>query len=396
MKRLIALLQLSLLVMFIFSQSSCSRSPGALPSQSIPASHQQHIALLLPLTGTYAPYADAIKNGFFTALYEQKKQTGTAPDVTVFDTNGKNIETVYEQAVSQGANLIVGPLDKANVTQLANSSAAKIPVLALNTISENHHKKNNVFEFSLSPTDEARSAAEKAWQDKRRNVIIIAPQTALGDRVANAFTSQWTDAGGTVVAKQSYTTMATLSADIRNVLGIASAYQNEHQIRHWLHQDVRFIPEPRRDFDSIFLVATPAMARQIQPLLKFYFVGNVPVFSTSAVYAGAPNPSVDNDINGILFCEIPWVLTPNQLSPNYLNNIQQQIQTLWPNKSASFSKFYAFGVDAFFLTTALDQLQSNSSSGLPGATGTLYLTPQHVIHRELLWAQMQDGQPKIQ
>jgi len=41
-----------------------------------------------------------------------------------------------------------------------------------------------------------------------------------------------------------------------------------------LHEKMRFEPQRRHDFDSIFLVATPAMAKQIQPLLRFYFFQN--------------------------------------------------------------------------------------------------------------------------
>src|SRR3990167_2111843 len=147
MKRFILGLQLCLLTAIIVLLSSCASTPSALPKQVIPSPSIQRIALLLPLKGPYEPYAKAIKNGFFTAFYEQKKETGIAPDILVFDTSDKNIQTVYQQAVSQGANFIVGPLDKANVAVLAHSDAVKVPILALNTTSKDAAKNDALFEF---------------------------------------------------------------------------------------------------------------------------------------------------------------------------------------------------------------------------------------------------------
>ena len=62
---------------------------------------------------------------------------------------------------------------------------------------------------------------------------------------------------------------------------------------------------------------------------------------------------------------------------------------------AEQAKFYAFGVDAFYLTTMLNQLQSDATAGLRGATGVLYVTPQHVVNRQLEWAKIQDGEAKL-
>ena len=156
-------------------------------------------------------------------------------------------------------------------------------------------------------------------------------------------------------------------------------------------ENMRFIPQRRNDFDSIFLVASPGAAQQIQPLLQFYFAGNIPIYATSQIY---PSISVggNNDLNGIIFCDMPWVLAPNQM-PAYQRNIQQRIQSLWPDNYNHFAKFYAMGVDAFYLTLQLKQMQSQM--GVSGATGTLYLTPQHYVYRQLVWAQFQNGQPQL-
>ncbi|PIZ04650.1 MAG: penicillin-binding protein activator [Gammaproteobacteria bacterium CG_4_10_14_0_8_um_filter_38_16] len=401
MKRIIIITQF-LIVSAIFLLSGCSHSPSM---REVPqfgsntavwqptdntSQRPQHIALLLPLSGTYAPYAHAIRNGFFTAYYEAKNTLGYSPTITVLNTNGKNIKQVYQSAITQGATFIVGPLNKSNVATLATDTQATVPILALNTTPTNMTINNSaLYEFGLSPTDEAQQAAVKARQDHHRHVIIIAPNSAWGHRLVNAFSTQWQHDGGSIVATQYYGNIASLSKNIANVLQITNDYKNEHKLKKLFREKMRYIPQRRQDFDSIFLVANPAMAQQIQPLLRFYFVYDIPIYATSAVYA-----THDRDLDGIQFCDMPWILAPNHL-PSSLQTIQQRIQMLWPNRYAHYAKFYAMGVDAFHLASQLTYMQSHPQSGMPAATGTLYLTPQHYFYRQLAWAKMTNGQPQL-
>lgn len=410
MKRIILLLQFILVTTILILSAGCSSTsapksqrwssnndpfaPRAIETSS--SQQPRQIALLLPLSGPYASYANAIRNGFFTAYYHQKNQTGYAPTITVIDTSNKNIQTVVQTAVTGGADFIVGPLDKPNVLALAESNQFHVPILALNTTPSATPINNpSLYEFGLSPTQEAQQAAEKAWQDHHRNVIILAPSNAQGQRIANAFSAQWKTLGGTVVGEQSYGNIASLSKNIRAVLQIDSAYQNERDLKNMFHENMRFVPQRRHDFDSIFLVATPDMGRQIQPLLRFYFVDNTPIYTTSQIYTGTPNAERDHDLDGMIFCDMPWILAPNLMQPGNLRSIHQHIQTLWPGKAAHFAKFYAMGVDAFNLTLQLNKMQSQPQVGVSGATGTLYLTPKHTLDRQLFWAQFKNGEPQL-
>lgn len=411
MKRTILLLQFILVTTILILSAGCTSTSASRSHQRWSAndpyaprlaetnsSSQQprQIALLLPLSGPYAPYATAIRNGFFTAYYDQKNQTGYAPTITVIDTSNKNIQTVVQTAVTGGADFIVGPLDKPSVQTLAESNSLHTPILALNSTSGTLPINNTaLYEFSLSPTQEAQQAAQKAWEDHRRNVIILAPNDAQGQRIANAFAAQWKTLGGTVVGQQFYGNIASLSKNIRTVLQIDSAYQNARDLKNMFHEDMRFIPQRRQDFDSIFLVATPSMGRQIQPLLRFYFVDNIPIYSTSQIYTGIPSADRDHDLDGITFCDMPWILAPNLMQSGNLRAVQQHIQTLWPDTAVRLAKFYAMGVDAFNLTLQLNKMQSQPQVGVSAATGTLYLTSRHTLDRQLLWAQFKNGAPQL-
>ncbi len=400
MKKIILLLQLVTTTTVILFFNGCSNSPNVRHTPAFSAvsaqtwqsathnpSKPQRIALLLPLSGPYHDYANAIRNGFFTEYYTQKNQTGYMPTITVFDTQGKNIRDVYETAVKQGADFIVGPLDKPSVTTLATGGTTAVTTLALNaTPNEVRISNTALYEFALSPTDEAQQAAIKAQQDHHHNVIVIAPQGALGQRMVNAFSSQWKQQNGNIAAITYYGNIATLSKNISSVLGVNDAYQNAHALKNTLRENFRFIPQRRQDFDSIFLVANPKMARQIMPLLQFYFAGNVATYSTSQIYNG----TADADLDGIQFCDMPWTLNSNSFTAT-----QNKIKMLWPDNYPRLSKFYAMGVDAFTLVSQFKALQSQPNTGMPAATGTLYLTPQHYIYRQLVWAKLINGTPQL-
>lgn len=388
MKKILALIQMGLLATTLILLSSCAQNTNQ-PIGSYPQSvksEPKHIALLLPLNGPLSPFAQAIKNGFFTAFY-QKKQDGYTPIITVYDTNEKDINQVYAAAISDGADFIVGPLEKNTVKTLAQHAALSVPVLALNTLpQEADRHPDNFYEFGLSPRDEAQQVANKIWANQQQHALIIVPDGALGQRVANAFQTQFQGLGGQVIATQYYQNSRTLSDNIQNVLQVKQAYEDKRKIQQIVRQEVRFVPQRRHDFDSIFLMATPSMADQIMPLLRFYFANNIPVYSTSQIDKGP----FSDDLNGLMFCDMPWILSPNQMQPTYLQSMQQRIRTIWPENYTNLAKFYALGIDAYDLTLPLKQYAGLPKSGMPAATGTLYVTANQHIYRQLTWAKIQN------
>ncbi len=349
----------------------------------------KQIALLLPLTGPLSQQGNAIRNGFFAAYYSANSK----PNITVYDTNQKDILAVYQQAVQNGANFVVGPLTKENVSTLASSNNLTVPTLALNTIDNNNTRINNLFQFGLIPTDEAVQAAVKAWNDGHNRVLMITPKGAYGDRVAESFAKEWQLLGGKVVGELSYTSRKNFNTEIQTLLNIDDSEQNARTIQQLVHQNIRFLPRRRKDFDAIFVAGLPNQAREILPLLNFYYAGDIATYATSSVYAGNPNPNVDHDLNGVIFDDIPWVLETNGGLPPSMANTRSHIENLWPNSYQRNVRLYALGSDAYNLIPQLGKLILLPQLGVYGATGMLYLLPNQHIYRKLLWAQMRDGSP---
>ena len=134
------------------------------------------------------------------------------------------------------------------------------------------------------------------------------------------------------------------------------------------------------------------MARQIQPLIRYYYAGNIPVYAISQVYTGTPSISRDRDLNHILFCDIPWVITPKKLTPPSLLSIRKNSRSLWPSSFKQHPKLYALGADAFDLTFQLQRMLLLPAFGNKAATGTLFITSNQHIYRQLTWAKVEKGE----
>ncbi len=355
-------------------------------ARSIP----EKIALLIPTTGPLSSSAKAIRNGF-TAAYYAAKSKQYQPQILVLNTQNQDINKVYQQAVQQGAQLIVGPLSKSNLATLIQNKKLPVPTIALNSIA-NSRRTLNLYTFGLSPIDEAQQAATKDWQDQHHKAIIIAPNNSWGKNIANTFIQTWQRYGNQVIAQYHYNQRDSLSKGIRQLLELNQSYQRTRQLQRLLNRKLRSIPRRRKDFDSIFLVANNKMARQIQPLIRYYYAGNIPVYAISQVYTGTPSISRDRDLNHILFCDIPWVITPKKLTPPSLLSIRKNSRSLWPSSFKQHPKLYALGADAFDLTFQLQRMLLLPAFGNKAATGTLFITSNQHIYRQLTWAKVEKGE----
>lgn len=342
------------------------------------------IALMLPLTGPLAAAGNAVREGFMAAANAQ----GAAASVRVYDVGvgsgtdaALEVLSVYQQARQEGAAFAVGPLAKEGVKVLYALGTLPLPTLALNYNEDSTATPGNLYEFGLAPEDEARQAAERAWLDGRSRVLVLTPEGEWGDRILRAFREHLERLGGLVVAQQSYPAEGQdFSGPIRKLLGYRPAPAN----------DKRAKPSRRRDADAIFVVALPRQARIIHPQLRYYYAFDLPVYSTSHLYSGKPDPVADIDLDGILFSDMPWVLTD---TPR-----KALSDALLAQKGDSFyalRRLYALGVDAYRVIAHLPRLQGAASERFEGETGSLRLDGVRRVHRQPIWARFENGVPYV-
>lgn len=328
----------------------------------------QHIALLLPSKGPHAQAAKIVKDGFLAAYYQAKQNQPSDPSVKIVDTSDQSIQEAYQKALADQATIIVGPLTKPEVQAIAKMPLA-IPVLALNTIAEDNSFPRNLYQFGLMPEDEVVAVAEHALRQGRRKALILAPQSEWGQRLTETFKQFWTSRNAQVVDVKLFKSPAELESKIKSLLRVTGTTR-------------------RSDADMIFIAASPELARQIKPMLNFYYAESLPVYATSSIYSGNPMPNKDQDLNGVYFCDMPWILPQSSAMQDSYSALQKQ----WPNSVNQSPRFFALGMDAYQLATQLENT-GISSRNTAGFTGDLHLNNYQRVQRGLVCARFEQGVP---
>lgn len=347
------------------------------------------VALMLPLSGKLKAVSEAIQNGFLYAYYNDPEQKPTLEIVNVSSDPG-DFYLQYNQAIQNGADFIVGPLDKKLVNELLLNEALKIPTLTLNYADNADIGINNLYQFGLRPEDEAEQIADYALVNAQYHAVTLTPDNALGDRLQKAFSKRFEALGGQVVDSARYPAAKNdYSAAIKQLLNLKDSESRHSILTQITGQQTEFIPRRRQDVDMVFISGNPRQARLIKPQLKFHHAKDLPVYSTSGISSSVVDPDADRDLDQIQFVDTPWALN-NEQNPDYKNLLK-----LWPQNAQRYSKFFALGVDAYRLIPSLRRLMLNSGESIVMNTGTVTVDKQGRVHRELMLATYEKGVARV-
>ncbi|ORU91507.1 MAG: LppC family lipoprotein [Cycloclasticus sp. symbiont of Bathymodiolus heckerae] len=342
------------------------------------------VGVFLPTQGPFSKAAYSIKKGITASAYAMANRWPV--NIQFYDTSSAPIETLYQQSIDDGINVILGPLEKSNAAKMATINTLSIPVIALNK--NGIHHSDNYYEFSLSPEEDVTQVLSLAWLKGHEKALILTPQSRYGERLARHFSTIWQQLGGEILGVQTYTLkQADYSAPIKNLLQLDESLSRFRQLRQRLNLSIQFEERRRHDADFIFLVAAPREGRLIKPQLRFHRASNVPVFSTSKIYEGELNKVANRDLDGTFFCDMAWFIEPkNNVDINLDNALK-----LWPNTRGLHRRLMAFGYDAHQLIPHLERLKSNDFSRFRGKTGILSMNHNGQINRQLSCGRFKRG-----
>ena len=353
-----------------------------------PPEYPSQIALLLPLSGRNSAVGQAIQNGFLGAYFETAGGLDDRQTIRIYDVyeEGGPV-SAYETAVAEGAEFVVGPILPANVTNLANDILVPVPVLTLNYIRNNTLPPPGLYQFALAPEDEAIAAAHRAIADGHTRALALVPQNSWGKRVFDSFATAFEEAGGTVLDNRLYVTgNPDFSNTIEDLMGLSGSVRRYQRMRANLGTALQFDPRRRQDAQFIFLAADAAAGRLIKSQLKFHYSGDLPVYSTSSIYA--MDGRSDSDLNGVMFADTPWVIGPQ----NWIAHMPETYREYWPEQRR-LARLHAMGYDAYYLVGSLYGVRGGVMDEIDGATGVLWLDGDGKVHRHMAWAQFQRGVP---
>ena len=352
--------------------------------QSLIDQQPRQIALLLPMQGKLAEASEAVSDGFFAAYYQALSNGRQTPEVRKYDSSA-DVIAAYQQAVADGADLVIGPIDKEKVTELSLMPSLEVPVLALNyPDAPPAEPLRGFYQFGLAVEDEARQVARQAYLEGHRQAMIIIPRQEWSERSARAFTDEWEKLGGVVVNRSQFTRGGNYPQLVKDAMLIEQSQVRARELQELLGVKLEASPRSRSDVDMIFLIADPAQARQIKPSFAFHYAGKIPVYSTSQVYSGEPNPKADRDLNGIRFNTMPWLFDTS--SP------EKKAVSQYTKSAAVYGRLHALGADAFRLYARLPQLEQVPQMRIFGVTGALHMLGDGRIEREQIWVRFRNGE----
>ena len=357
-----------------------------------------NIALLLPQTGRFSQAGAAVRDGFLSAWYDENDQLDQ-PMVRVYAADTENILDAYQQAVEEGAEFIVGPLEKNALKTLLTLPRLPVRTLALNQLSEedlsqlaSHIDSDYFYQFGLSPEQEARQIAEKAWATGYDYSLAITPEGAWGDRIYDAFKTKYEELGGEILEHQQYeNSTSDYSTPVSQLLNIDGSQQRHAALTKQLNRKIKFETRPRKDADFVFMAGFPVQARQIRPQLLYHRASGVPVMSTSHAFGLPPRGEPDLDMDGVIIGDMPWLIDHQEIDPEKPLSMQQN----WPDDNAAFLRLFALGIDAYNVISHLGRLKFQTDAELQGETGTLTISEKGQIQRELAWSKFIKGKPQL-
>jgi len=344
------------------------------------------IALLVPLTGRQSGAASSIRDGFLTAYFVIPPDQ--RPMVRVYDTGAMSVSAAIARATQEGAQFIVGPLTREEVIAAADLPGPHPPVLALNFLPPEHAVPSTFYQFALSPEEEARQAARRVLADGHSRGVALVPEGDWGTRVLAAFREELTAAGGTLIESATFSPgRGDYDAPVADVLLINQSMARHKRLESVLGTRLTFDPRRRADLAFVFAASEAPSARLLRPQLKYYFAGDVATYATSAAFE--PNPNANEDMDGVIFCDMPWML-----GGPLADSVRAAAREAWPTGGSRRDRLFAFGFDAYRIAIAL-RANPTGSISMDGLTGHLSLGPQRRVHRDLEWAQLADGQPHV-
>lgn len=322
------------------------------------------IGLLLPTTGSVAIAGAAVRDGFMTAWYAQDRRR---PEVKFYDsseTAGGAVDA-YRKAVADGCDFVVGPLGREQVTALFGQRDMPVPVLALNRGAQPAPPGSD--SFSLAPEDEGVALADRLAQKHLQRVIVFAAHDDNASRALAAFRDAFARQGGIIAAESAINGNGPdYSAVLKDTLAKAGD-----------------------QYDAIVIALRAPAARMLAAQLPVDGYRPVPRLATSLILSGGGNPRLDQELDGIQYPELAWLLHPVNGLPDAAT-----LGSRLPSARGGGARLFAFGADAYRLSGYMEMLSASPQASIDGATGSLHLDGVGNVVRDSAWAVFASGRPR--
>ena len=326
---------------------------------TLPASAEE-IAVLLPQKGRLTQVGLSLRDGLLAAYYQDSLTHTNTPRLRFYDSSDSPAPELVALAANQGASIVIGPLDRDQVQALLNDGSPPVTVIALN---RGEGSQPNLIQMALAPEDEISTLVQ--WM-KSRGIQAPHMLAQADDTTASRFLARFEEAWQPADGRK----LPSHYLDSRQKGGIAAS--------------IKALKDSTKGADSFFL-ASPGITSQVQPALTYYGMKTA-LFSLSSAWDPSADTASLNDLDGLGFCGLPWLLSDT--GPE-----QQALYEAQPRPLANHDRLYALGADAWTVARSLTLLRHGDALDL--RTGQLRLTNQGHLTRLPTCAEIRHGMATV-
>ncbi len=249
------------------ASSNSGTSPGPVSGQTL-GSGPVKVALILPLSGSGAGTGQSMRNAAELALAD----AGATITILVKDDRStpEGARAAAQQALSEGAELILGPLFAGSVQSVGQvAREAGKPVIAFST--DTNAAARGFYLMSFLPQAETERIVAYAAAQGRRSIAALIPQTAYGKVVEASFREAAAQKGVRIAAVERFQSGQPQAAVQRIAAVIAGASPQA---------DAVFIPEAAGGMSAVnaALQAASFNSQKVKPL-------GTGVWASSSIYS---------------------------------------------------------------------------------------------------------------
>jgi ABC-type branched-subunit amino acid transport system substrate-binding protein len=342
--------------------------PPSAPSQPAPTQPQfetaplapvetgTRIGLLLPLSGQQAGLGRSLLQAAEMGLFEVGDDSFT---LLVEDTaTAAGADSAARKLLAGGAQILLGPVFSTDTRKIAPiAQGAQVPVLAFTN--DRSAAQPGIYVMGVTPQSEVGRVVQYAASQGMQRFAILAPGSAYGNIVTQAFRNAVQQSNGILAEMELYDPN---SPDYTGVVEqLSTAYQNN-------------------PFDALMLPEGGAKLRQLAPLLPAFQIGpqTVRILGTG-LWANDPALAQETGLTG------GWYATT---APEKWQQFAERYQGIYgapPDQRAGLV------YDAITLIVALgkspapdySQAALTNTNGFAGVTGVFRLNPDGTVERQL-------------
>ena len=352
---------------------------------------RRNVAVLLPLSGDLAQLAEAIRDGFLAAYLEAWGEERDRQTVRFYDTGALSAADAYRQAVLDGADIVVGPLAKSAVAELAALPPER-PVVALNNLDDPEPSRDgnglpSMLQLALAPEDDAAAIAAALTASDVQRVVVFANAAPWSTRAQRRFEKELVAQAGAeadpieVVAVGALADNSEATAVVGGLLGVAASQARQVALVEMLRIELEFVPRHRDDVDAVVAFVDGRQLMALKPALDFHLAADLPADLLLYAPSQAVRGVAWGRLEGLRVCNIPWLLHGGPL--------RRETAALATSRG-SLASLFALGVDGFRVANQLERMTIHSQS-VAGSTGILTADGNGRIHRQLAWGRVSNG-----